>query len=113
MLVIFLICLFLGLSFNAYACLVPIFEDSQATERTDCAKPGKEPVAQFCDGFKTLAVQSGPDTPSPTFSHVDLPWDLSFPGLPDLHTTEFIFSSQKGELLFPKNRLPLLSVFRN
>jgi hypothetical protein len=34
--------------------------------------PGEEPVSQFCDGFKTLAVQSGPASLLITHSPIPL-----------------------------------------
>ena len=112
-LIVFFICLFLSLSFNAYACLVPIFGPLQTTQKTDCAKPGQEPVSQFCDGFKTLALQSGHDVPSPTISYLIPAGDtLPLAADPLQQQTECFFTSQKAELIFPKNPLPLLSVFR-
>lgn len=50
--------LFFGLSFNAYACLVPIYGTADAMRATDCSSPQEEPARQFCDAFKTLSVQS-------------------------------------------------------
>ncbi len=52
-----LILLFAGLSFNAYACLVPIFV-TQTSMGNGCAPPEEPPVRQFCDAFKTLGVQT-------------------------------------------------------
>ena len=111
-LIVFFICLFLALSFNAYACLVPIFGPLQTTQKTDCAKPGQEPVSQFCDGFKTLALQSGPDVPSPTISYLIPVGDILLLAAAPVQQAECLSTSQKAELIFPKNPLPLLSVFR-
>ena len=53
--------LFLGLSFNAYACLVPLPGVSDAPMARDCSTPGEQPARQFCDAFKTLGVQPAPE----------------------------------------------------
>jgi hypothetical protein len=110
-LTVFLICLFVSLSFNAYACLIPIFGPLQTTAEADCAKPGQEPVSEFCDGFKTLALQSGADVPTPTFSLI-VAGDNSSLGPPAAQPAEWVSTSQHAELIFPQKRLTLLSVFR-
>ena len=56
-----LVLLFLGLSFNAYACLVPLYGATAATMGNGCSDPQEQPVRQFCDAFKTLGVQSSPE----------------------------------------------------
>lgn len=60
-----LILLFVGFSFNAYACLLPLFGDSAAAMGRGCSTPEQQPTPQFCDVFKTLTVESakalGPD----------------------------------------------------
>lgn len=53
-----LVLLFLGLSFNAYACLVPLYGAATATMGSDCSSPEEQSARQFCDAFKTLGVQS-------------------------------------------------------
>ncbi|MGH7228232.1 MAG: hypothetical protein ACREIH_03365 [Nitrospiraceae bacterium] len=53
-----LVLLFLGLSFNAYACLVPLYGAADAMMGSDCSSPEEQPARQFCDAFKTLGVQS-------------------------------------------------------
>lgn len=53
----FLVLLFLGLSFNAYACLVPLFGVADMAMGNGCSDPEEQPVRQFCDAFKTLGVQ--------------------------------------------------------
>jgi hypothetical protein len=58
-LVIFLVLLFVGLSFNAYACLLPLFGTTSVSMGNGCSTPDEAPVRQFCDAFKTLTVQSG------------------------------------------------------
>ena len=53
-----LIVLFLALSFNAYACLLPVNGVASAAMENGCSTPDEQPVRQFCDAFKTLSVQS-------------------------------------------------------
>jgi len=55
----FLLLLFLGLSFNAYACLVPLYGAADATMGSGCSSPEGQTARQFCDAFKTLGVQAG------------------------------------------------------
>ncbi|MDP3090606.1 MAG: hypothetical protein Q8N04_08015 [Nitrospira sp.] len=53
-----LIVLFFALSFNAYACLLPVNGATAAAMGNGCSTPDEQPVYQFCDAFKTLGVQS-------------------------------------------------------
>ena len=53
-----LVVLFLALSFNAYACLLPVNGVTAAAMGNGCSTPDEQPVYQFCDAFKTLGVQS-------------------------------------------------------
>lgn len=53
-----LIVLFFALSFNAYACLLPVNAITPAAMANGCATPDEQPVSQYCDAFKTLGVQS-------------------------------------------------------
>jgi len=53
-----LVVLFFALSFNAYACLLPVNGVSAGAMDTGCSTPEEQPVYQFCDAFKTLGVQS-------------------------------------------------------
>jgi hypothetical protein len=50
--------LFFALSFNAYACLLPVNGVTAAPMGNGCSTPDEQPVYQFCDAFKTLGVQS-------------------------------------------------------
>jgi len=60
-LILVLILLFFGLSFNAYACLVPLFDVTGSSMKNGCATPHEEPVRQFCDAFKLLCVHNSSD----------------------------------------------------
>jgi hypothetical protein len=53
-----LIVLFFALSFNAYACLLPVNGVTAGPMGDGCSTPGEQPVFQFCDTFKTLGAQS-------------------------------------------------------
>ncbi len=55
-----LILLLQGFSFNAYACLLPLF-GAPGMMQSGCMDPGEESARQFCDTFKTLGMQSLPD----------------------------------------------------
>ena len=53
-----LVVLFLALSFNAYACLLPVNAVTPPAMANGCAVPDEQPVSQYCDAFKTLGVQA-------------------------------------------------------
>jgi len=54
-----LVVLFFALSFNAYACLLPVNGVTPNAMANGCATtPDEQPVSQYCDAFKTLGVQS-------------------------------------------------------
>ena len=57
-LAVFLIFLFFALSFNAYACLLPVNGVTEAAMENGCSTPDEQPVSQLCNTFKTLGVQS-------------------------------------------------------
>ena len=52
-----LVVLFLAVSFNAYACLIPV-PQVNVTQQGSCSDSQEQPMRQFCDAFKTLSVQS-------------------------------------------------------
>jgi hypothetical protein len=53
-----LVLLFFALSFNAYACLLPVNGVTAAAMGNGCSTPDEQPVSQYCEAFKTLDVQS-------------------------------------------------------
>ena len=53
-----LVVLFFVLSFNAFACLLPVNGVTAAAMGNGCATPDEQPVSQFCGAYKTLGVQS-------------------------------------------------------
>ena len=50
--------LLLVLTFNAYACLLPLEMSMPSTMDNGCSTTDEQPVYQFCDAFKTLGAQS-------------------------------------------------------
>ncbi|HEX9284184.1 MAG TPA: hypothetical protein VF879_00830 [Nitrospirales bacterium] len=46
------------LSFNAYACLLPLYSGAQAAPGSVCAMPQEQPIRDACDAFKALGVQT-------------------------------------------------------
>jgi hypothetical protein len=52
-----LVVLFFALSFNAYACLLPVNGVTAAAMGNGCSTPDEQPVSQFCGAYKTLGVQ--------------------------------------------------------
>ncbi|MDT7040786.1 hypothetical protein [Candidatus Nitronereus thalassa] len=111
-LIVFLVGLFLSLSFNAYACLVPIYGGMKVSHGSDCTTPGEEPASQFCQGFKSLAVQSGPDISSPDIPNLVLAEKVPFffPGF--VTSSQFFPIATRGQVVPPKDTLVLNSVFR-
>ena len=55
--------LFIVLSFNAYACLLPVNGVTAAVMGNGCSIPDEQPVNQYCAAFRTLDVQSADKLP--------------------------------------------------
>ena len=53
-----LVVLFFALSFNAYACLLPVNGFTASAMGNGCSTPDEQPISQYCDAFTTLGVQS-------------------------------------------------------
>ena len=49
---------YLLLSFNAFACLIPVYGTMEVTKGSNCAMPDEQPVRQLCDAFKSFGVQT-------------------------------------------------------
>jgi hypothetical protein len=58
-----LVVLFFALSFNAYACFLPVNGVTAAAMNNGCSTPDEQPVSQYCDAVKTLGVQSADKLP--------------------------------------------------
>jgi hypothetical protein len=63
---VFLASLLLILTFNAYACVLPL----QSESAIDCSSADEQPVRQTCDAFLNLGPQSSPSLTQelPTFN---------------------------------------------
>ena len=72
-----LIVLFFALSFNAYACLLPVNGVTAAPMATGCATPDEQPASQYCDAFKTLGMQSADKPPIGNDGHILCPEDTA------------------------------------
>ena len=81
--------LFLAFSFNAYACLLPIFGTSQATMGKGCADTADTSPRVFCDGFKTLGLQSSEkEAPTDLAHSLDVSQDIIKLTLKELSPSE-------------------------
>ena len=49
---------YFALSFNAYACLLPLYGGVEVAQGSECAMPKEPPVRDTCDAFKTIGVQT-------------------------------------------------------
>ena len=82
------------LSFNAYACLLPMSGGAMIEQGSDCAMPEEQPARQQCDAFKTLGVQTVPpfqplpDTHAQGWAH-DLTSTSILQPIASLHRTVF------------------------
>lgn len=76
-----LVLLFLGLSFNAYACLVPLYGATAATMANGCSDSQEQPVRQICDAFKTLGVQSASELQQAIECQLFCPEDIAWSSL--------------------------------
>lgn len=72
-----LVVLFFALSFNAYACLLPVNGATATAMGNGCSTPEEQPVSQFCDAFKTLGVQSADKLHFDSDSHALCPEDTA------------------------------------
>ena len=61
-----LVLLLLVLSFNAYACLLPVSSSSSTEMGNGCSTPEEQPARQVCDAFKTFTVEAS-SQPQPSY----------------------------------------------
>ena len=59
-LVVVLVLLVQALTFNAYACLVPVFPDSTMDMGVDCSSQHSKSAREYCDTFKVVAIKAPP-----------------------------------------------------
>ena len=76
----FLVLLLLILTFNAYACLLPLQPESM-----DCSSATEQPVRQTCDAFLQLGPQS-----HASFTQELPSLNLDFAAVPQLPTSVFL-----------------------
>lgn len=57
-LAVWLVCLLLAFTFNAYACVLPL----QTVTQKDCSSDTDEQARQICDAFLEIGPQSQPST---------------------------------------------------
>jgi hypothetical protein len=76
-LAIFLVLLLLILTFNAYACLLPLQPESM-----DCSSATEQPVRQTCDAF----LQLGPQSHASSSQELPIVKVLEFEAAPQLPT---------------------------
>ncbi|MCP9447734.1 MAG: hypothetical protein NNA22_09215 [Nitrospira sp.] len=74
--------LLLVFSFNAYACVLPLAGTTDASMANGCSTPMEQPARPLCDAFKTLGVESSPQS---SFLHMDHHWSADHV-LPTLST---------------------------
>ena len=76
----FLVILLLILTFNAYACLLPLQPESM-----DCSSATEQPVRQTCDAFLELGPQS-----DASFTQELPTLNVDFDAVPQLPTSVFL-----------------------
>jgi hypothetical protein len=86
-LAIALVVLFFALSFNAYACLLPVNGVTAAAMENGCATSDDQPVSQYCDAFNTLGVQSADKPPLNSDYQALCPEDTASLALLDILTS--------------------------
>ena len=107
-----LIVLFFALSFNAYACLLPVNGATLAAMENRCSTPDVRPVSQYCEAFTTLGVQSA-DT-----RHLNRDWqticseDTASLALLVIHTSPSSCLSDHPTVGPPQDLLLKISVLR-
>lgn len=69
-----IVVLLLAFSFNAYACLLPLSGTDDGSMANGCATPTEQPSQQLCDAFKTLGVESSPQS---SLLHMDHHWSVA------------------------------------
>jgi hypothetical protein len=107
-----LVVLFLALSFNAYACLLPVNGVTPAAMANGCATPDEQPVSQYCDAFKTLGVQSADKLSVNSDCQALCPEDTASLALLVIHTSPSSRLSDHPAVGIPKDLLLKISVLR-
>ena len=107
-----LVVLFFALSFNAYACLLPVNGVPASAMGTGCSTPDEQPVSQFCDAFKTLGVQSADKLPLNSDCQALCPENTASLALLGIHTSPNSRLSDHPAVSPPQDLLLKISVLR-
>ena len=107
-----LIVLFLALSFNAYACLLPVNGVTAGAMGNGCSTPDEQPIYQFCDAFKTLGVQAADKLPLNSDYQALCPEDTASLALLVILTPYNSRSSDHPTVSPPQDLLLKISVLR-
>jgi hypothetical protein len=107
-----LVVLFFALSFNAYACLLPVNGVTPAPMANGCATPDEQPVSQYCDAFKTLGVQSAGKLSINSDCQALCPEGTTSLALLVIHTSHSSRLSDHPTVGLPKDLLLKISVLR-
>ena len=103
---------YFALSFNAYACLFPLYGGVEVAQSSECAMPKEPPVRDACDAFKTIGVQTLSSVqPLPAFiAHVAADNIVSAPILASVLFRRYALSGQPYFL--ERDTLSLTSILR-
>ena len=107
-----LVVLFFALSFNAYACLLPVNGVTPAAMANGCATPDEQPVSQYCDAFKTLGVQAADKLPLNSDCQALCPENTASLALLAIHTSHSSRLSDHPVVSPPQDLLLKISVLR-
>ena len=107
-----LVVLFFALSFNAYACLLPVNGVTAGAMGNGCSTPDEQPVSQYCDAFKTLGVQSADKLPLNSDCQTICSEDTASLALLVIHTSDSSRLSDHSTVGPPQDLLLKISVLR-
>jgi hypothetical protein len=107
-----LVVLFFVLSFNAYACLLPVNGVTAGAMGNGCSTPDEQPISQYCDAFKTLGVQSADKLPLNNDCQTLCPEDSASLALLGIHTSPSSRLSDHPAVSPPQDLLLKISVLR-
>ena len=107
-----LVVLFFALSFNAYACLLPVNCGTPAAMGNGCSTSDEQPVSQFCDAFKTLGAQTADKLHLNSDYQTICSEDTATVGLLVSHTSPSSRLSDHPTVALPQDLLLKISVLR-
>ena len=107
-----LVVLFFALSFNAYACLLPVNGVTPAAMGNGCSTPDEQPVYEFCNAFKTLGVQSADKVHLNSDYQTICSQDTATVALLVIHTSPSSRLSDHPTVALPQDLLLKISMLR-